>query len=216
MSEWRIELANKDEIRQFDYDTISDVVLHIRYTARQGGGELRGKAVKSLNTALASETKFAQTRLFSLRHEFPTEWYRLQHVADENGDHKQAFSLDKSRFPLMFQGRKLTIQTIDVYGVPADPTVTGATKWALSKPPAIPVSHFAPISLDDPISLDKDQKKKERLAGHTAKVDVEVNDLDASGSNADWTIKVNKPDVNTSLTNLKDILILCHYSVASA
>ena len=29
------------EPRQFDYDTISDVILHLRYTAREGGGLLR-------------------------------------------------------------------------------------------------------------------------------------------------------------------------------
>jgi hypothetical protein len=34
-STWKLELPR--EFRQFDYSTISDVILHLRYTARQGG-----------------------------------------------------------------------------------------------------------------------------------------------------------------------------------
>ena len=32
-------------VRQFDYDTITDVILHMRYTAREGGGLLRKEAI---------------------------------------------------------------------------------------------------------------------------------------------------------------------------
>jgi hypothetical protein len=37
-STWKLELPA--EFRQFDYNTISDVILHVRYTARQGGSLL--------------------------------------------------------------------------------------------------------------------------------------------------------------------------------
>ena len=46
MSRWRIELPA--EFRQFDYDTISDAVLHIKYTAREGGVTLRSPQATSL------------------------------------------------------------------------------------------------------------------------------------------------------------------------
>jgi hypothetical protein len=36
VSEWQLELPA--DVRQFNYDTISDVILHLRYTAREGGG----------------------------------------------------------------------------------------------------------------------------------------------------------------------------------
>jgi hypothetical protein len=35
ISKWHLELPN--QFRPFDYMTISDVILHVRYTARQGG-----------------------------------------------------------------------------------------------------------------------------------------------------------------------------------
>ena len=39
VSTWRLELPAR--FRQFDYDTISDVILHVRYTARDGGSAFR-------------------------------------------------------------------------------------------------------------------------------------------------------------------------------
>ena len=36
ISEWQLELPDR-ACRQFDYDTITDVILHLRYTAREGG-----------------------------------------------------------------------------------------------------------------------------------------------------------------------------------
>jgi hypothetical protein len=47
ISEWRLELPK--EFRQFDYDTISDVILHLRYTAREGGEMLKTEAMDALN-----------------------------------------------------------------------------------------------------------------------------------------------------------------------
>jgi hypothetical protein len=46
ISEWRLELPGK--FRQFDYRTISNVVLHISYTARDSGGMLKNEAIKSI------------------------------------------------------------------------------------------------------------------------------------------------------------------------
>jgi hypothetical protein len=76
ISTWRLELPS--EIRQFDYDTISDVILHVRYTARDGGALLRGKAIASLRDIIAKGTAAGSIRLFSVRHEFPAAWARFQ------------------------------------------------------------------------------------------------------------------------------------------
>ncbi len=43
---------SKDDPTQFDYETISDGILHFRYTAREGGGLLRRGAVKNLSAAI--------------------------------------------------------------------------------------------------------------------------------------------------------------------
>ena len=81
ISEWQLELPanpSKGDPRQFDYDTISDVILHIRYTAREGGGLLRKGAMDNLKTAIDEAQAAGSVRLFSVRHEFPTEWAKFQ------------------------------------------------------------------------------------------------------------------------------------------
>jgi len=95
ISEWELQLpANpaNDELQQFDYSTISDVIMHMRYTARDGGQQIRDGAIEQ--TRLLAST--VGGRLFSIRHEFPTEWMRF----------KEQASVEKQRFELIIQPRE--------------------------------------------------------------------------------------------------------------
>jgi hypothetical protein len=76
ISSWKLELPSG--FRQFDYQTISDVVIHISYTAQQDDS-LRLQ-VEANNGAIASALKSTPlARLFSLRQEFPSVLNRLLH-----------------------------------------------------------------------------------------------------------------------------------------
>ena len=76
ISEWQLQLpadpSKKDPV-QFDYQSISDVILHIRYTAREGGRLLRNGAIAHVKELFADAQAAGSVRLFSVRHEFPTE-----------------------------------------------------------------------------------------------------------------------------------------------
>jgi hypothetical protein len=197
VSFWRIDLPK--EFRAFDYDTISDVVLTLHYTARRGGVALQKAAGDALKKALRAETGAPQVRLFSLRHEFPSEWSRLLRVADDNGDHHQAFSLNKGRFPFMFGGSKVTITKVELLGVPADTAAPGM-ELALADPSGQAVKLQAESAVG-------------RLAHRSATAAVEVKPLGEDGHEADWTIEVKKVNVAGSLKALEDLLVLCEYSV---
>lgn len=201
VSTWRIELPK--DFRPFDYETISDVVLHLKYTARQGGEALRTTATDNLTNWLKDEASKPQARLFSLRHEFPTEWYRLQSVADGNGDHVQTFVLDKQRFPFVFQGhRRITVQAIELFALPKDNT-SPTLALTLTSPDGQPVLLLADAKIGP-------------LIHKKAATSVEVRQPGASGTEADWTIKVSKADVVSSLESTEDLLLLCHYSVTQS
>jgi hypothetical protein len=79
---------------QFDYQTISDVVLHIRYTARDGGSRLRSEATKSFSKSANA----LGGRLLSLRHEFPSEWAKLV-SATEGRPAQTTIKLQREHFP---------------------------------------------------------------------------------------------------------------------
>ncbi|HYU30576.1 MAG TPA: neuraminidase-like domain-containing protein [Thermoanaerobaculia bacterium] len=118
ISEWQIELPA--EFRQFDYDTIADVILHAGYTAREGGGSLKQQAVNELKIALdafvRSEGEQGLAQIVSLRHEMPTEWYRfLNPPADAPGVQALPLALSKERFPFLFAQRPITITAIELF-----------------------------------------------------------------------------------------------------
>ena len=114
ISTWRIELPEK--FKQFDYDTISDLVIHLRYTAREGGQVLKEAANKEIKRHISNvDAKAPLARLFSARHEFPNEWHRFLHPASETGDQNLTLALTKERFPFLFQGKTITINKIELF-----------------------------------------------------------------------------------------------------
>jgi hypothetical protein len=77
ISEWQLELPSL--IRMFDYDTISDVIIHISYTAKDDGS-FKNTVEPHIADALTTfATDSGLYRLFSLRHEFPNAFHRLIH-----------------------------------------------------------------------------------------------------------------------------------------
>jgi len=79
-SQWQLELpANpmNGDPAQFDYATISDVILHLRYTARPGGAALRHGAVAQLRRLIGDASAAGSVRLLSMRHDFPDTWARF-------------------------------------------------------------------------------------------------------------------------------------------
>lgn len=80
ISTWELALpANPSDPEsvppQFDYETISDIVLHMRYTAREGGEPLRSAAAKSVQDQTSN---LPRLRIFSVRSEFPTAWAQFK------------------------------------------------------------------------------------------------------------------------------------------
>jgi hypothetical protein len=80
-STWLIEFGSK--FRTFDPTTISDVILQLRYTAREGGSGLRTAAEGSLiGTMNAIQNAISASpgmlRCIDLRHEMPEAWNRLR------------------------------------------------------------------------------------------------------------------------------------------
>ena len=125
ISEWKLELGGKHKIgptvvdlAQFDYDTISDLVLHLRYTAREDAGLFRRNAVQHLQTVMAGASPLLpQRRLFSLKQEFPTEWHRFLHP---DAGQPQQLPLDlRGRLPYLTVGHTVQVSRIELVAAAA-------------------------------------------------------------------------------------------------
>ncbi len=116
ISEWKIELTADSELRQFDYANISDVIMHMNYTARADGGLFREGAVTYLKNFLTNAAELdAQPlmRMFSLKHDFPTEWYRFLHPVVANAEQVLSMKLTPDHFPFFTKDRNIVVKKID-------------------------------------------------------------------------------------------------------
>lgn len=99
VSRWRIDLP--PENNYFDLDTVSDVVLHLDYTAREGGEVLRAAAQEDARRHLPGDG----LRLFDVRHDFPDAWPPAwrpgQGEWDANGRRSLRLGLTPGMFPFV-------------------------------------------------------------------------------------------------------------------
>lgn len=109
-STWKLDLPR--DYRAFDYDTISDVILHIRYTARQGVDPTKVKA--ALDNVFGQGGNGNLALLFSLRHDFPSEWSAF--VNDPTKTKDFVATIRRDFFPYFAQGKTLTLTEYDIYG----------------------------------------------------------------------------------------------------
>jgi hypothetical protein len=115
-SAWQLELPSV--FPPFDYTTISDAILHMRYTARQAGDPLASQCTKELVAAFKSGT-YSLDLLFLLRNDFPTEWAAF--VNSTVATPAFQFTLQKSYFPYAVQGMTLTLTSLQVYAANLSP-----------------------------------------------------------------------------------------------
>ncbi len=96
VSRWHLELPL---VKQFNYQTISDVILHLRYTSREGGDNLKRAAQDSARRILNEiQQQISETGLhvmISMKHDMPNEWNLMK------SNHAATIKIDGSRLPYM-------------------------------------------------------------------------------------------------------------------
>ena len=195
---WQLEM--QDEFKPFDYDTITDVVLHIRYTARAAGGLLEQQAVSELKTAVNTIAKAGDeqglARVFSLRHEYPSEWRSFVTLpkGTVGGNYRQCtFDVGKERFPFLFQGRTIKVDKVEVF---VDLKNKSAPKLALKAGDTAP----NPCTSTDPSVMTPQQEKGLYRAESKAPTQL-----------GKWTLSACLHAKQADA--LEDILIVCHYTI---
>jgi hypothetical protein len=124
VSSWTLELPSK--YASFDRNSISDVIIHIQYTAKYDGGLITG-ANLYLDSLIADATTNGARlpRLFNLQREFSTEWNAYLN-AIAGGDMNAVLSLpvQSSRFPMFSKGKAILIKDMLFKAIKTDTTDT--------------------------------------------------------------------------------------------
>jgi hypothetical protein len=203
-SVWSLELPSK--IRSFNYDTISDVLLHISYTAIEGNRIAAEENLLSLITTYAKDAKDSKKglfRLFSLKHEFPNAYQKLFSQDNQTTD----FELTTSHFPYFLLDSQLNILQTTVYlkpkkGMSIAPPATMNINVGNSVNGGNPVDWN--ISNDVSLEGSANNDNTDKLKGGT----VTLKGLPPLGT---WTINAGTKGIDKDKAD--DILILIQYQI---
>jgi hypothetical protein len=218
VSLWRIELPKENNA--FDFNKVlRDVVLQFKYTSKPGGDILKNAAQKALKDAQADIENVPLARLFSLKHEFPTEWYRFLNPTDINVTN-QTIQMDVAmeRFPSQFRGKQIKISHAELFlsfkddaqnkiykaGTPLTVTLTAGitdTTGPLSSDPLLrDMPHLSvPLEADVPSML---------------KLSAAETDVAKLAPSLRQSVQLNgSTHIRLNSDQIEDIILVCHYSV---
>jgi hypothetical protein len=223
ISRWMITMP--PACNAFDFDTITDVVLKLSYTARHGGDQLTSQAF--LNATLpplpqqlppptpgATPKQTDRRRLFSARHEFPTEWYRLlQPPTPPNTYGQMPITLTADRFPFQYRTRKITTSDIEII-ILLKPGAADSGAKALSyvyltpQPVTSPTQPPPqPITSTDQVTLTQSSSGLTYLYGQLSpSASTNVPEI--------WWLSIAEADLAYVTQYVEDIFVMFHHAVS--
>ncbi|MGA9141405.1 MAG: neuraminidase-like domain-containing protein [Methanocella sp.] len=200
---------------QFDYGTISDVVLHLQYTARDGGDELRTNVKSAVQAGLKeialAESRKGLYRLISARHEYGTSWQKFLNPA--SGPQVLTLEISPDRFPFFTYGLGIRITGIDFIARLSDPgdyTLLVTLPGGTAAQPPITMSPDSVLAGLHSFAFRKDSEPSLNP--------VSLGSTSVPGANLTWTLELRKADVtgfnSLAATEIEDLLLVVQYEVS--
>jgi len=191
ISDWNLTLTSAAPT--FDWSTITDVVLHLRYTAREGGDLLRDAALKSLQSELEG---IPLRRAFSAMHEFPTEWNAFLRPATEADEAVLKLDLSEKRFPYFSRGLEPMISKIEMVALVKSPST-----WTDTDATVEGGQRTGDVTL----------ASADNLYGGNPSGGVEYQQGVSPG---EWTVRVNTTSLGPPSEWIDDLIVIVTYQVA--
>jgi len=239
-SNWQIEMPK--DCNAFDFGTISDVIINLNYTAREGGKALGIEARKAAILPAGPKQQAPGSpslqpkqanllRFFSLKHEFSNEWYRFLHPTA--GADKQTLQLDliQERFPFLFRRRTIEVALVEIFLKFKD--IDDPDTFTKDPHNPTPLGDYATTNA---LRVNVMPPKSAKVSGTLNALSFGLPHANFSWPNPPltplpgvgvWTLEANAADVGTLTSTLKtndgkhlnpevveDIYMVCHYSVS--
>ncbi|WP_170320027.1 neuraminidase-like domain-containing protein [Polyangium spumosum] len=207
-STWRIELDGKTN--RFDPTAVHDVVLHVRYTARDGGELLKTGALDALGALNPSDAGPTGFRLFSAKTDFPDAWHVFLTGEGEPATHTLSLPLALRHFQPLVGSRQLEIKKVHLFAKRSDGTdgsVTVALDAAGDSLTGIELiageyGKLLVASIDDVAPEPPPEPEPKTYLDAPIPILVET-----STEFAPWTLSVG----NATPGELEDLWIVCEY-----
>lgn len=130
VSRWRIELPLENN--HFDMATLSDVILHLNFMAREGGENLR----KTANDCAQQNLPGAGVRFFDVKREFPDIWHSFAGATSHVPAAKQlGIRLNRDMFPYLTGNKRIGVKRLEIlFEAPgADPSANHIVEFLVGQ-----------------------------------------------------------------------------------
>lgn len=207
--------ANPDfgkPLRQFDYNTISDAILHVKYTSREDAGPFKNSAVAHLRDYFSQDEATPSLRMLNLRHDFPTQWHRFLNPTNPAGENVFELEMSPALFPFRDVDRALKVNTIWLLARCTDP---GNYQIVLSPP--LPPPPSAPTPDPNKITL----ARANQYGGlHFQQKDTSVLGIEVVPTDppVKWQLKMTRPgggnlqpDPVKKVSEVEDVILVLGY-----
>jgi len=171
---WRLEMPKATN--RIDFDSITDVIITLSYTALQGGSTIYNAVKETITT-------FAGQRLFSLAQQFSSAWYQFMNPGSSATEQTLLFQVLANMFPMNLTN--YTVKEIDIQMVLAE----SADASGFDSPMKVKIEKGGSTPLDDTINL---QEQGGIVSGS---LDEEVSDFFDSS----WSLSIDKVTANSPL-----------------
>ena len=201
-SEWNIELTSARQ--QFDWKKLRDVVMTVRYTAREAGSVYGATVAADLQTAQTSSD--ANAIAFSVSAAFADAW------ADMWSDPENpvlTVPLAGEHFPFMHEQAGVTITGVEVYPVGADYSTPLATTGI-----AIDVDGAPVLTLTDASVTALDQSTVHGWGSGVLAAGAGSIVVNMTPDTFDGRLKAITTPETLSATAVQDLIIIVKYQVA--
>jgi len=204
VSSWHFEM--QEASNEIDLSTVGDVVLHLFYTAQDGGTALQQAALANI----AANLPTSGVKVFSAQNDFPaqpatnanpyppTPWQAFVAAATGGSDQTLTLAITPSKFPSWVRGKTLT--------------VTDITALTLSWPPGnFVLEPQAPLPVTDIVMAPVAGVAEPNVCSGTIAVP-------ANTPLGTWTFKLRKQSAadfhSITKNDIGDVLLLVSYSVS--
>ena len=176
ISDWTLEMPKVTN--RIDFESITDVIVTLSYTALQGGSTIYDAVKETLTT-------FAGKRLFSLAQQFSSAWYQFMNPGSSATEQTLSFRALANMFPMNLTN--YTVKQIHIQMVLTE----NANASGFKSPMNVKIEKGGSTLLDDTINL---QEQGGIVSGS---LDDEVNVSDFLDSS--WSLSMDKGTANGPL-----------------
>jgi len=188
--------------------SITDAIIQLRYTAREGGDALHDQVVtelkqKAIAAITLAESQNGLARLIDLRHELSDAWNRFVRPLNPSATQQMSLNITRDRFPyLLAAASSITIQAMDLF-VQIDPAFKSTYT-----PDALKFYIFADgTTAGDADLLSMAQWKADTLKGSSKTIGKPVGK---------WILEGGLGDLNTKIDPgaIVQAFLVVHYSAS--